>query len=225
LKKLLLKTEKPSCQLIPEFFFQISCSGCFWFGREFFSYFPSMKRPSLINSPQALKREMDLLETLGDIEVAMRALKENLSLDENPLDHHYRTLGVDILPVERSDPTFTLVEQYLSLTQGPTHAREYKLELLDVFTTIKQTPFEDVGNRMLLWHGSRMSNFVGILSQGLRIAPPEAPVTGYMFGESVRFVSRASFNSSSKQQKAISSGIGHCKGGVRKERTFFHDLS
>ena len=32
----------------------------------------------------------------------------------------------------------------------------------------------------LLWHGSRLTNWVGILSQGLRIAPPEAPVTGYM---------------------------------------------
>jgi poly [ADP-ribose] polymerase 2/3/4 len=28
--------------------------------------------------------------------------------------------------------------------------------------------------------GSRLTNFVGILSQGLRIAPPEAPITGYM---------------------------------------------
>ena len=34
--------------------------------------------------------------------------------------------------------------------------------------------------RKLLWHGSRLTNWVGILSQGLRIAPPEAPVTGYM---------------------------------------------
>lgn len=34
--------------------------------------------------------------------------------------------------------------------------------------------------RQLLWHGSRLTNWVGILSQGLRIAPPEAPVTGYM---------------------------------------------
>ena len=33
---------------------------------------------------------------------------------------------------------------------------------------------------MLLWHGSRLTNWVGIISQGLRIAPPEAPVTGYM---------------------------------------------
>ena len=40
-----------------------------------------------------------------------------------------------------------------------------------------------LGNRMLLWHGSRLTNWVGILSQGLRIAPPEAPVTGYMFGK------------------------------------------
>ena len=42
-----------------------------------------------------------------------------------------------------------------------------------------------VGNRQLLWHGSRLTNWVGILSQGLRIAPPEAPVTGYMFGKGV----------------------------------------
>ena len=32
-----------------------------------------------------------------------------------------------------------------------------------------------------------MSNFLGILSQGLRIAPPEAPSTGYMFGKGVYF--------------------------------------
>lgn len=31
---------------------------------------------------------------------------------------------------------------------------------------------KDIDNKMLLWHGSRLTNFVGILSQGLRIAPP-----------------------------------------------------
>ena len=29
----------------------------------------------------------------------------------------------------------------------------------------------------------RLTNWSGILGQGLRIAPPEAPVTGYMFGK------------------------------------------
>ncbi len=42
-----------------------------------------------------------------------------------------------------------------------------------------------LGNNMLLCHGSRVSNFVGILSQGLRIAPPEAPVSGYLFGKGI----------------------------------------
>jgi len=45
---------------------------------------------------------------------------------------------------------------------------------------------------MLLWHGSRLTNWVGILSQGLRIAPPEAPVTGYMFGKGVYFADMVS---------------------------------
>lgn len=45
---------------------------------------------------------------------------------------------------------------------------------------------------MLLWHGSRVTNFYGILSQGLRIAPPEAPVCGYMFGKGIYFADMAS---------------------------------
>jgi poly [ADP-ribose] polymerase len=32
-----------------------------------------------------------------------------------------------------------------------------------------------------------MTNMLGIMSQGLRIAPPEAPTTGYMFGKGVYF--------------------------------------
>lgn len=44
---------------------------------------------------------------------------------------------------------------------------------------------------MLLWHGSRFSNFVGIISQGMRIAPPEAPKTGYLFGKGVYFADQS----------------------------------
>lgn len=44
-----------------------------------------------------------------------------------------------------------------------------------------------IGNDLLLWHGSRLTNFVGILSQGLRIAPPEAPVSGYLYGKGIYF--------------------------------------
>ena len=53
--------------------------------------------------------------------------------------------------------------------------------------------FKKLHNRMLLWHGSRTTNYAGILSQGLRIAPPEAPVTGYMFGKGIYFADMVTF--------------------------------
>eukprot|EP00092_Neocalanus_flemingeri_P041435 GFUD01045121.1.p1 GENE.GFUD01045121.1~~GFUD01045121.1.p1 ORF type:complete len:172 (+),score=41.80 GFUD01045121.1:54-569(+) len=45
---------------------------------------------------------------------------------------------------------------------------------------------------LVVYHGSRLSNWAGILSQGLRIAPPEAPSTGYMFGKGVYFADMSS---------------------------------
>ena len=41
--------------------------------------------------------------------------------------------------------------------------------------------WKDNENRRLLWHGSRLTNWVGIISQGLRIAPPEAPKVNFLF--------------------------------------------
>lgn len=50
----------------------------------------------------------------------------------------------------------------------------------------ENSPYAKVkSDKRLLWHGSRCTNFGGILSQGLRIAPPEAPSTGYMFGKGI----------------------------------------
>ena len=74
-----------------------------------------------------------------------------------------------------------MLEEYVVNTHAPTHS-SYSLELMDVFKIERHgegkryKPFRKLPNRKLLWHGSRTTNFAGILSQGLRIAPPEAPV-------------------------------------------------
>jgi hypothetical protein len=74
--------------------------------------------------------------------------------------------------------------RYVSNTHGSTHAA-YKLNVRDVFELGKDLPWagDKIKNRKLLWHGSRLTNWPGILKHGLKIAPPEAPVTGYMFGK------------------------------------------
>jgi poly [ADP-ribose] polymerase len=72
----------------------------------------------------------------------------------------------------------------------------FTIVLDDVFavkaadTTDDFVNYKAIRPRKLLWHGSRLCNYVGILNQGLRIAPPEAPVSGYMFGKGIYFADR-----------------------------------
>ncbi|XP_050773802.1 poly [ADP-ribose] polymerase 2 isoform X4 [Gopherus flavomarginatus] len=89
---------------------------------------------------------------------------------------------------------WAVLERYLLSTHAPTH-RDYSMELLEAFTLHRagEPPFHtSLPNRMLLWHGSRLGNWVGILSHGLQVAPPEAPVTGYMFGKGIYFADMSS---------------------------------
>ncbi|PRD25455.1 UNVERIFIED_CONTAM: Parp2 [Trichonephila clavipes] len=78
--------------------------------------------------------------------------------------------------------------QTLLETHGPTHST-YNMTLIDVFHCHEKGPstYLDCGNKHLLWHGSRITNWVGILQKGLKIAPPEAPSAGDYFGKGLYF--------------------------------------
>ncbi|EEP79451.1 hypothetical protein UREG_04297 [Uncinocarpus reesii 1704] len=123
-------------------------------------------RIPLINNEQMIKKEIGLLEALTDMEIAneiLKGSKKNNSVDPvHVLDRQFSGLNLkEMEPFERHGET----DRYLN------------------------SPYANIrnSNRRLLWHGSRTTNFGGILSQGLRIAPPEAPVNGYMFGKGVYF--------------------------------------
>jgi Poly(ADP-ribose) polymerase catalytic domain len=58
-----------------------------------------------------------------------------------------------------------------------------------------------------LWHGSRFSNYVGIITQGLKIAPPEAPHTGYVHGKGIYFANEIGL-SFSYGWPSLSGGVG-----------------
>ena len=83
-----------------------------------------------------------------------------------------------------------MIEQYLRSNQNA-FKHQFKADIEAMYKISREGESSryrtEVGNHMLLWHGSRLTNFVGILSQGLRIAPPEAPISGYMFGKGLYF--------------------------------------
>ncbi|XP_039725736.1 poly [ADP-ribose] polymerase 2 [Pteropus medius] len=165
---------------------------------EFYTRIPhdfGLRTPPLIQTEKELSDKIQLLEALGDIEIAMKLVKTELQSPEHPLDQHYRKLHCALRPLDHESYEFKVISQYLQSTHAPTHS-DYTMTLLDVFEVEKEGEKEafreDLPNRMLLWHGSRLSNWVGILSHGLRIAPPEAPITGYMFGKGIYFADMSS---------------------------------
>ncbi|XP_007647987.1 poly [ADP-ribose] polymerase 2 isoform X3 [Cricetulus griseus] len=165
---------------------------------EFYTRIPhdfGLSIPPIIRTEKELSEKVQLLEALRDIEIALKLVKSGHQGPEHPLDQHYRNLHCALRPLDHESYEFKVVLQYLHSTQAPTH-NNYTMTLLDVFEVEKEGEKEafrkDLPNRMLLWHGSRLSNWVGILSHGLRVAPPEAPVTGYMFGKGIYFADMSS---------------------------------
>ncbi|XP_075068840.1 poly [ADP-ribose] polymerase 2 [Mixophyes fleayi] len=160
---------------------------------EFYTRIPhdfGLRTPPLIRTVEELALKVHLLEALGDIQIALKLASLDLGSHEHPADRQYRQLHCTLETLDKTSSDFQIIERYLQSTHASTHS-DYTMTLMNVFRLQKdgeESNFRaDLPNRMLLWHGSRLSNWVGILSQGLRVAPPEAPVTGYMFGKGIYF--------------------------------------
>ncbi len=172
-----------------------------------------------------------MLDTLTDMEVAntiMKATGDKKKDAEtvNLLDKRYGELGMEeMTPLDHKSHEYKALSEYLVKSSGTTHGIRYRLE--DIFRIEREGERERFqksefaklhkSDKRLLWHGSRTTNFGGILSQGLvfhqvffastdtpslRIAPPEAPVNGYAFGKGVYFA-----DISSKSAQYCASGM------------------
>lgn len=145
----------------------------------------------IINSKDKLKEKLELVQALGDIQIAAEIINkcDEEDDDTNELDARYKKMKCSIEVLDPKCKEYSDLVKCVETTHGSTH--HFGIKPIEIFK-IKREGEEErfntkIGNRKLLWHGSRFSNWGGILSQGLRIAPPEAPVTGYMFGKGVYF--------------------------------------
>ncbi|XP_001947212.1 poly [ADP-ribose] polymerase [Acyrthosiphon pisum] len=169
---------------------------------KFYSLIPhdfGIKTPQLIDSKEILNSKLEMIGSLMEIQIAYSMMDSKTSEDSmlHPLDTHYMKLNcaIDVLHSDMNE--FNIIQQYIMNTHAETHS-SYSLNIKDVFKVVRSgeekrfKPFKKLHNRKLLWHGSRITNFAAILSQGLRIAPKEAPVTGYMFGKGIYFADMVS---------------------------------
>lgn len=174
---------------------------------QFFTIIPhdfGTDEPKMIKTLEALKAKIDMMEALIDIEIATSLMMDqsgSSSVGTSVLDQNYAKLKTTLDPVDHGSDEWEMAKTYLYNQKN-----HWNLELESVFRVEREgetARFETkkhLGNRQLLWHGSGKTNYVGILSQGLRIAPPEAPVSGYRFGKGVYFAD------------LCDKSIGYCRG-------------
>ncbi|KAJ9171803.1 hypothetical protein P3X46_015117 [Hevea brasiliensis] len=147
-------------------------------------------RDFVIDTHYKLKCKLEMVEALGEIELAASLFKDDIYSQEDPLYSHYQCLRCELVPLEVGSTEFSMIEKYIHNTADETH---YRIDIVNTFKASREgenerfEKFSRTKNRMLLWHGSRLTNWTGILSQGLRIAPPEAPSRGYCFGKGIYF--------------------------------------
>lgn len=165
---------------------------------QYYSVIPhafGRQRPPVIRDNDALKKEIELLESLSDMKEAAAMLKSQLKDDSgvHKLDKQFQGLGMnEMTALDHSSQEFKEIDDYLTNSKGSTHYLSYgvqdifRIERQGEFERFEKSPYAKIASdRRLLWHGSRVTNFGGILGQGLRIAPPEAPASGYMFGKGI----------------------------------------
>ncbi|XP_013176795.1 PREDICTED: poly [ADP-ribose] polymerase-like [Papilio xuthus] len=149
-----------------------------------------LKCPPLLDNVDLIKMKLEMLDSLLEVEIVYDLLKSASDDIVSPIESLYLSLNADITPVDNTSTDYDIVRKYLKNTQ---YSLDYTIDIDELFKVTRAgeedryNKYKELHNKRLLWHGSRITNIAGILSQGLRIAPPEAPATGYLFGKGIYF--------------------------------------
>ncbi|OWZ07726.1 Poly ADP-ribose [Phytophthora megakarya] len=163
---------------------------------HFYSLIPHHSRLEVIDTMVKLGKKVQLMAEVG---ASVRGMAhEPVTMrcaSRNYLDECYDLLDCELQPVKSSDPDFALIQTYIR-NSNCCGRKQDRLQLLSVFRVEKPEqetrfePFRKFTNRRILWHGSHLANWLGILSEGLRIAPPEVASNGRTFGKGLYFTDK-----------------------------------
>lgn len=155
---------------------------------------------------QSLKEQRDHIASLKDLTVASQIINTAAVMSDkvNPLDYSYRAMNATMKTVDEHSPERLGVEQYFRNT-----ANNDDLVINQVYHLHRhnEKSNKSMENRRLLWHGTNVCNMMGIVKEGLRVAPRTAQIAGNAFGDGVYFADmvskswhycRANFDSNAK---------------------------
>ena len=137
--------------------------------------------PSLFSTPWEIQAQLNLLDSLESVIPSATTSDRIFDCSLNLVPH----------TTQEGQAIFRQIEQQFESTLNPNHtSSKYKLKhVYEIQIPSMASAFESsLGNVQQLWHGTRASNLVSILKQGLIIPPSSATqCTGRMFGNGVYF--------------------------------------
>jgi hypothetical protein len=114
----------------------------------------------------------------------------------NIIDQKYKALNCELKYVDPKSQMYQLIQNYAKQTTGSTHSWAKGVTISDIFEVHREDEVARQNaykakhphhswNKQLLWHGSRVQNFTGILSTGLRMPKQlvNVPICGAMFDQ------------------------------------------
>lgn len=171
---------------------------------KFYSLIPhnfGTNRPSWLNTQEIVDKKYEMLSDMKQMEITYNILQENPDDRQNTVDIHYRRLNgvVEITDLDKGCDEYKEIERYVTNTTLPDFYGG-RVQLIDVFKISRRDEierfarYEGTPNRKLLFHGTRITNIVGIMTNGLKI--PEHGLG--RFGRGIYF------------SDAISKSAGYC---------------
>ncbi|KAL3311083.1 Poly [ADP-ribose] polymerase 1 [Cichlidogyrus casuarinus] len=137
--------------------------------QKFFTLIPhdfGMRLPPVLDNLDLIRQKLRMLEDLLEIEVAYSLLKVEDDSSESPIDRNYRQLHSKLEPIKADSEEYARIVRYVHNTHAATH-RQFGLEveaIFDIERQGEQQAFRQAADRvggdvMLLWHGSRRTNW------------------------------------------------------------------
>ena len=159
-----------------------------------------------INNEQLIKKELDRLQSYTYIEDTLKLFLSSLYYNQliDPINYIYNALNKKLIPMNldlkannnKDKKIVQILLNYIKLSKtnnylyglGFGYNKLNGRVITNIFEVIdkKENNFENNNEkRILLFHGTKTQNLLGILSKGLLIAPIESQSSGNRFGSGI----------------------------------------
>ena len=131
-------------------------------------------------------KKFKLIDNLFYVERAVNILlwAQSKIKEINPLDYVYNFLQTKFTLIKQITSEYEVIIKYIK-NSSPNE------KIINIFSVNRKKEnenmkkWEKLKNHYLLFHETKIFNYLEIFSNGIKISPPEAPSTGYLFGKGI----------------------------------------